>query len=146
MWRWRWKSRSKLGRAQLRGFEGMPQFEAEIPDPLCHHLPGFLPAGRVRTPTIGVLLSVFVCQYRLKGTTMQIQFDNIDSSKCLLGQVGEEELVDNARTRDAHRTLLFGGPIAWLPPPGTAPPQVPLVFGGNHRGYAPSDFAVRCWN
>ncbi len=38
---------------------------------------------------------------------MQVQFDDIASSEPLLWQVSQEELVDDARTRDAHRALLF---------------------------------------
>jgi len=38
---------------------------------------------------------------------MQIQFDDIGGSECLLGQVGEEEFVDDARPRHANGTLLF---------------------------------------
>ena len=40
---------------------------------------------------------------------MQIQFDNIGSGERLLCKIGEEEFVVDARTRDAHRALLFGG-------------------------------------
>ena len=40
---------------------------------------------------------------------MQIQFDDIGGGECLLWQVGEEEFVDDACTRDAHRTLLLAG-------------------------------------
>ena len=39
---------------------------------------------------------------------MQVEFDDIASSKRLLRQIREEEFVDDARTRDAYRTLLVG--------------------------------------
>jgi hypothetical protein len=40
---------------------------------------------------------------------MQIQLDNIGSGERLLQQIGEEEFVDDARTRDAHRAFLLTG-------------------------------------
>lgn len=58
-------------------------------------------------PSIGVDLLVFVRERRLKGTAMQVQFDDIAGRKRLLWQIGEEEFVDNSRPRDTHRTLLF---------------------------------------
>ena len=38
---------------------------------------------------------------------MQIQFDDIAGGKRLLRQVAEEQFVDDARTGQANRTLLF---------------------------------------
>src|SRR6266699_3663588 len=89
----------------------MAQFEPDIPCPLRHDLPGFLPPGRVATPTIGLLLLVFVRERRLKSAAMQIQFDDIRRSERLLWQVREEEFVDDARTRDTHWALFFG---SWM--------------------------------
>jgi hypothetical protein len=40
---------------------------------------------------------------------MQVQFDDITSGKRLLRQGGEEEFVDDARTRDANPALLCAG-------------------------------------
>ena len=37
---------------------------------------------------------------------MQIQFDDIGGGEGLLRQIGEEEFVDDARTRDANGTFL----------------------------------------
>src|SRR5712691_12204500 len=85
----------------------MPQFQAQVPHPLRHHLPALLTPGRVTTPAVRVLFAVFICQSRLEGAAMQIQFDDIGSSERLLRQIGEEEFVDDARTRDANRALLF---------------------------------------
>ena len=87
----------------------MAQFQAQVPHPLRHDLPDFLPTRSVRTPTIRVLLLVFIGQSRLKGTAMQIQLDDIDSRERLLRQAGEEEFIDDARTREAHPALLFAG-------------------------------------
>src|SRR6266700_94216 len=58
-------------------------------------------------PTIGVLFFVFICWRRFKGAAMQIQLDDIAGGKRLLWQGGEEEFVDDARTRDAHWALLL---------------------------------------
>src|SRR2546428_12364706 len=99
----RWDGGSKLGGAHRRRFQVMAQFEPDIPYPLGHDLPGFLPPGRVATPTIGLLLLVFVSQRRLKSAAMQIQFVDIGNGKRLLWQCGGERVVDHARTRDANR-------------------------------------------
>src|SRR5215470_17784213 len=40
---------------------------------------------------------------------MQVQFDDIGSGACLLRQVGKEEFVNDARTRDADGALLLAG-------------------------------------
>src|SRR5579875_3165536 len=40
---------------------------------------------------------------------MQIQLDHIRGRECLLRQGGEEEFIDDALTRDAHRTLFLAG-------------------------------------
>src|SRR5260370_7365377 len=40
---------------------------------------------------------------------MQIQLNDIGGGECLLWKIGEEEFVDDARTRHAHGALLFGG-------------------------------------
>jgi hypothetical protein len=38
---------------------------------------------------------------------VQIQFDDIAGGECLLWEIGEEECVDDARTRDTDRFLLL---------------------------------------
>ena len=38
----------------------MPQFQTDIPDPLCHHLPALLPPGRMTAPTIWIDLLILV--------------------------------------------------------------------------------------
>lgn len=58
---WRFcHGRGKLGGAQRLWLELMAQFESEVPGPLRHDVPGFLPPGRVRAPAVRVLLSVFI--------------------------------------------------------------------------------------
>ncbi len=104
---WRRESRSKLRDADWIRVKVMAQLQAKVPDPLSHALPGFLPPGRVAAPPVGILLDVFVCQYRLKGTTMQVQFDDIAGGECLLRQVREEQFVDHPCACDPNRTLLF---------------------------------------
>jgi hypothetical protein len=101
--------RSKLGRADRILVKLMTQFQTDIPDALRDHLPAFLSPSRAAAPPVGVLLAVFICQCRLKSPTVQVQFDDIRCGECALGQVGEEELVDDARTRDTNRTLPFSG-------------------------------------
>ena len=38
----------------------LPEFEAQVPDPLREDLPKFLATGGVRAPTIRVLLYIFI--------------------------------------------------------------------------------------
>ena len=121
--------RSELGGAYGIRMKLMAQFESDIPDPLCHDLPALLPPGRMTAPTIGVLLVVFICQCRLEGTAMQIQFNDIRSSKCLLRQGGEEEFVDDACTRGANGTLLFGGWMRGHHHPAQHPRRSHRYFG-----------------
>jgi hypothetical protein len=87
-----WDGRSKLGDLLRQRFQVMPQFQPQVPDPLGHHLPGELSPGRVAAPPIRILLGVFICQCRFEGAAMQVQLDHIAGGKCLLWQVGEEEL------------------------------------------------------
>ena len=61
------EGRRKLGGTQRFRNELVPQFEPEVPGPLGHNLPGFLPPGRVATPTIRLLFDVFVFQGRFEG-------------------------------------------------------------------------------
>jgi hypothetical protein len=70
-----------------------------------------LTARGVTTPTIRVDLLIFVSQRRFKSATMQIQFDDIASREGLLRQRGEEQFVDDTRTREANRTLLV---VGWM--------------------------------
>jgi hypothetical protein len=65
--------------------------------PLRDELPGLLTTRRVRTPTVGVLFLVFIGKGRFKGSTMQIEGDDIGSGASALGQIGEEEFVDEGR-------------------------------------------------
>jgi hypothetical protein len=65
----------------------------------------------VAAPPIGVDFLILIGQSRLKGTAMQIHLNDVRSREGLLRQVREEEFIDDPRTRDTHRTLLFAGPI-----------------------------------
>src|SRR6266699_349259 len=89
--------------------ELMAQLQAQIPDPLADHLPQFLSSSRVTTPAGSRLFLIFIGKGRFKGATMQIQLDDIGGDERLLRQLGEEEFVDDARTRDANPALLFAG-------------------------------------
>jgi hypothetical protein len=92
-----YESGGKLGGAHGSRLKLMPQLEPEVPDPLRDDLPGRLPTRRVRTPAIGVLFLVFIGKGRFKGSTMQIEGDDIGSGASALGQIGEEEFVDEGR-------------------------------------------------
>src|SRR5512135_1569800 len=63
----------------------------------------------MRTPAIRVLFDILIGKSWLKGAAMQIQFDDIGGAERLLRQIGEEEFVDDARTRETNPALLFAG-------------------------------------
>jgi len=58
--------RGKFGDAHGSGREVLAQFQAEIPQPLADDLPKFLPTRGAGTPTIGLLLYVFIGQHGFK--------------------------------------------------------------------------------
>jgi len=84
----------------------MPQFQAQVPHPLRNDLPAFLTRGRLTTPAIRVLFHILVGKRRFKGTTMQIHLDDIRDGERMWWHIGEEEFVDDARTRDPNPALL----------------------------------------
>jgi len=83
----------------------MAQLQAEVPDPLRDDLPGFLSAGRMATPAIRVLLGIFIGKSNLEGPTMQVEGHDIGSGESMLGQLRQEQLVDDAVSFDAHAAL-----------------------------------------
>jgi hypothetical protein len=86
-----------------------PNSRSLVPHPLRDHLPALLSPGGVAAPAIRVEFLIFIGERRLKGATMQIEFDDIGSGEGRLWQGAEKEFVDHARTGDAHRTLLLAG-------------------------------------
>jgi hypothetical protein len=44
----------------------LPQIQTQVPEPLVHNLPKFLPTGGVGTPTIRALFLIFVSENGLK--------------------------------------------------------------------------------
>ena len=89
----------------------MAQFETEVPKPLGDDLPALLAGCRMAGPPVGVLFLVFIRQRCFKGTTMQIQFNDVRGGERLLRQAGEEEFIDYPSTRDPNWTLLFA---SWM--------------------------------
>ena len=83
----------------------MPQFQAEVPHPLREDLPPFLAASRVTTPAVGVLFLVFISEGVFKRAAMQIQRDDICGGKSALGEIGQEEFIDDAGADDSDPTL-----------------------------------------
>jgi hypothetical protein len=61
--------------------EAMPQFEEQIPYPLAQHMPECLPAGRVGTPAVGLLLLVLSKEHRLERPSVQVEIDDIGGSE-----------------------------------------------------------------
>ena len=85
----------------------MPQFQAEVPRPLRHDLPGFLSPGRVATPAVGLKLLVFILQSPFKGTTVQVKRHYIRGSEGALGKVGPEEFIDHSVPDEPDLSFLF---------------------------------------
>ena len=102
-----WEGRRKLGGAHRFRGQLMPQLQAEIPHPLGHDLPGFLSRGRVATPTIRLLLLVFVFQRRFKGTAMEVKGHHIGGGESALGQIGQKEFRDDSVANEPNLALLF---------------------------------------
>src|SRR5579875_790738 len=63
----------------------------------------------MRAPAIWVLFAILIREKWLEGAAMQIQLDHIAGRERLLREVGEEEFIDDAVPRHAHRTLLLVG-------------------------------------
>ena len=109
------KSRRELGAAYRLRLQVMAEFQPQVPHPLRHHLPALLSPGRMTAPPVGVLFPVLICQYRLKGSTMQGQLDDITGGKRVLRQVRKEQFVHHARTRDPDSFLLPVLPLLVCP-------------------------------
>jgi hypothetical protein len=61
----------------------------------------------MRTPTIGLLFLVFIGERSLKRATMEVERHHIGSSEGVLGESGQEQLVDDAFTGASDATLLL---------------------------------------
>jgi len=70
---------------------------------------------------------------------MQLQLNHVAGREGVLREVREEQFVDDARTRDADRTLLRALRDAWPQPRDRACPPVPPESVDNQRDCAPSD-------
>src|SRR5437588_6438224 len=99
---------SKLGRAHRRRLKQMPQFQAQVPDPLRDNLPRFLSSGRMRAPPVGILLLIFIGKHRFKGPTMQVKGHHIGGSERVLRQMGKKEFVDHALAAVTDAALFRG--------------------------------------
>src|SRR5205807_4396232 len=73
--------------------KAMPQFQTQVRHPLTDHLPELLSAGRLRDPTIGILLLVLIRKNRLKGSAMQIESHHVGRGKSDWRQSREEEFI-----------------------------------------------------
>lgn len=85
----------------------MAQFQAQVPDPLADDLPSLLAASGMTTPAVGVLLQVFIGQSIFKRTAMQVESYHISSSETVLGQIRQEQFVDDAIPFDADPAFRF---------------------------------------
>src|SRR6266700_6310767 len=62
-----------------KGGKLVPQLQSQVPAPLSHDLPGFLPPGRMATPSVRLLFLVF--QSGFKGTAVQVERHHIRGSE-----------------------------------------------------------------
>jgi hypothetical protein len=100
--------------------EYMPQFETEVPDPLREDLPKLLTPGGMRAPAIRILLLIFITEYALERSPVQIESHDIGRRERSLRQGCVEQLVDHRSTggTDLRRELgrRMGGdddPCVW---------------------------------
>jgi hypothetical protein len=87
----------------------MPKCETEIPDPLAHNLPEFLPRLRVGAPAIGVFFDIFIGKHGLESAASVVQIQQILDEKPRSVQIGEEELIDPLPHALAYLHLLVWG-------------------------------------
>lgn len=87
----------------------MPKCEAEIPDPLAHNLPEFLPTLGVGTPAIGVFFDIFIGQHGLDSSASVVEIEQILDEKSVGVQIGEEEFIDPLPHSLAYLHLLVWG-------------------------------------
>ena len=71
----------KFGGAQLGRGERLPQFQAQVPDPLREDLAKLLAARRMGVPAIRRLLVVFISEHRLKRSAIQVEVEYIRGGK-----------------------------------------------------------------
>src|SRR6266851_2915020 len=96
---------SKLGCAHRSRAELMAQLQTEVPHPLVDDLPCLLTPGCMTTPTIRVLLHVFIRQGSFEGATMQVECYDISRGEGALGKMRQEEFIDNPGAGDTDSTL-----------------------------------------
>jgi hypothetical protein len=63
----------------------------------------------VRTPAIRLLLLVFILERRFKGAAMQVEGNHIGGGEGALGQMGQEEFVDDSVAGEPNLTLFLPG-------------------------------------
>ena len=85
--------------------ERMTQIQAEVPGPLSENEPELLAPGGVTTPAVWLLLFIFIREYGLKSSTVQIQGHHIRRRECAWWQGGVEQLLDALTScgADLHR-------------------------------------------
>lgn len=83
--------------------EHLPQFKAQVPDPLGEHLPRLLAAGGVRTPAVRILFLIFITENALERSPVQVEIHHIGRGERFLWQGRKEQFVDHLVTRGADR-------------------------------------------
>ena len=74
----------------------LSELQAQIPEPLREDLPELLPTRRMRNPAVRVLLSIFIGEDRLKGSSMQVQIKHVGGTEGVWWDGRKELLRDRA--------------------------------------------------
>jgi len=80
-----------MSRGEFRGTDRyrsqvLAQFQTQVPKPLSEDLKKLLSTSGMRHPAIGILLTIFIGEHRLKGAAMQIQIQHIFGTEGRKGQ------------------------------------------------------------
>src|SRR5205814_2098276 len=65
----------------------------------------------MRTPSVGVLLLVFIGKYWFKGPTMQVECHHIGGGERVLRELSEKEFVDDTIVSVTDAALFLGSPV-----------------------------------
>src|SRR6266568_1436989 len=88
---------------------GLPQFQAEVPDPLREDLAKLLAARHMGVPAIRILLRVFISKHHLKRSPVQVEVEDIRVGKRRRWKGADKELVDGTVTLNADFRGRGGG-------------------------------------
>src|SRR5579875_2889642 len=101
-----WRNRvgwSEFGRAHNRRSKMLADLQMQVPEPLSQELETFLSPSRMRDPTVGILLAVFIRKHGLKRPPMQVEIQHIFGAEGRRGERRDKEFVHTLPSLLAHR-------------------------------------------